>query len=337
MKRYNNLLTEDTVTLEFCERAITEAARGKKKREKVVRILRNKSIYAYKIQYMLLNDTFVPHAYGEEIRMEKGKERHLQKPTFYPDEVIHHAIIMLVRDKLLKRMDYYACASIPNRGQNRAIRALKSWVQDDVENTKYVLKCDIRKCFENIHPDMVIREFKKFIKDKRWLSVFEKIINSTDSLPLGNYMSAWILNTILKPLDYEMRNSKCTSHYVRYMDDFCIFSSSSKELLALIPKINSILGSMQLELKSNYQVYNVDKQGVDMVGFRFFRKAVLPRRRNLYALYRKINKDLHNPHVCRSILTRMGQLHYADSDTIYHIITSRVNLKLLRKTANKEG
>lgn len=108
-------------------------------------------------------------------------------------------------------------------------------------------------------------------------------------------MSAWILNTILKPLDYEMRNSKCTSHYVRYMDDFCI-RSSSKELLALIPKINSILGSMQLELKGNYQVYNVDKQGVDMVGFRFFRKTVLPRR-NLYALYRKINKDLHNHHV----------------------------------------
>ena len=40
---------------------------------------------------MLLNDTFVPHAYGEEIRMEKGKERHLQKPTFYPDEIIHHS------------------------------------------------------------------------------------------------------------------------------------------------------------------------------------------------------------------------------------------------------
>lgn len=40
--------------------------------------------------------------------------------------------------------------------------------------------------------------------------------------------------------------------------------------------------------------------------------------------------------MCRSILTRMGQLHYADSDTIYHIITSKVNLKLLRKTANKD-
>ena len=71
MKRYNNLLTEDTVTLEFCEGAITEVARGKKKRKKVAHILRNKDIYAYKIQYMLLNDTFVPHAYGEEIRIAR--------------------------------------------------------------------------------------------------------------------------------------------------------------------------------------------------------------------------------------------------------------------------
>ena len=54
MKRYNNLLTEDTVTLEFCEGAITEVARGKKKRKKVAHILRNKDIYAYKIRYMLL-------------------------------------------------------------------------------------------------------------------------------------------------------------------------------------------------------------------------------------------------------------------------------------------
>ena len=73
MKRYNNLLTEDTVTLEFCERAITEAARGKKKREKVAHILKNKDIYAHKIQYMLLNDTFVPHAYGG--RNKNGKRQ----------------------------------------------------------------------------------------------------------------------------------------------------------------------------------------------------------------------------------------------------------------------
>lgn len=337
MKRYGKLLTEETVTLEFCENAITEAAKGKKKREKVDHILRNKSLYAYKIQYMLLHNTFEPHPYGEEIRMEKGKERHLQKPTFYPDEVIHHALIMLVRDILLKRMDYYACASIPDRGQNRAINAIKHWVQEHTENTKYVLKCDIRKCFENIKPEMVITEFKKFIKDKRWLSVFEKIINSTDSLPLGNYMSAWILNIILKPLDYAMRDNECTSHYVRYMDDFCIFSSDSKSLLALLPKIEEILGSMQLGLKGNYQIYNVEKQGVDMVGFRFFPKTVLPRRRNLYALYGKLHRDLLNPHVCRSILTRIGQLHYADSDTIFNQITSAINLKDTRRIARKEG
>ena len=121
----------------FSRWSVREAAKGKKKREKVDHILRNKSLYAYKIQYMLLHNTFEPHPYGEEIRMEKGKERHLQKPTFYPDEVIHHALIMLVRDILLKRMDYYACASIPDRGQNRAINAIKHWVQEHTENTKY--------------------------------------------------------------------------------------------------------------------------------------------------------------------------------------------------------
>lgn len=91
---------------------------------------------------MLLNDTFVPHAYGKENKNGKRQGKTSTKVPFIKDEVIH-AIIMLVRDRLLKRIDYYACASIPNRGQNRAIRALKSWVQDDVENTKYVLKCDI--------------------------------------------------------------------------------------------------------------------------------------------------------------------------------------------------
>lgn len=294
----------------------------------MIKVLNNIRYYSKCIRDMLLYNKFEPSEYVYELRVERGKERKLQKPKFFPDQIIHHALIMLIRDKLVKRLDYYACASIPGRGQNRIYHAIKSWAQHNVNNTTYCLKCDIKKCFENVKPDMIVCEFRKIIKDERWLAIFSKVIYSTESLPLGNYMSAWILNVILKQLDYKIRDNSHISHYARYMDDFCVLSASSIDLHRLAMMITQELAKLGLELKHNFQVYNVTAQGVDIIGYRFFRNRVLMRKANLKSLYKSCRRTRNSGYRditgCRSVLTHVGNFKYFKSDKVAKIVKGLV-------------
>lgn len=334
MKRWGNILNSSTITIEFCKDAIYESALHKHKRIWVKKIIDNIDYYAIQIQYMLLNDTFKPNKYGYELRMERGKLRKLQKPVFYPDQIIHHALIMLIRERLFKRLDHYALASIPTRGQHPGIRHIKSWLKNDKQNTKYCLKCDIKKCFENVLPHIIIKEFKKFIKDRRWLDIFAVVVNSAASLPLGNYMSAWILNILLMRLDRMVRSNYFVSHYVRYMDDFLIFSSDKDKLHELVDRIKNSLSEIKLELKHNYQVYNIDKQGIDMLGYRFYRNNTLMRKRNLKSLYKQINKISKMKFIpisaCQSISSIVGQLKYCNSKKLYTYIRKTIDIDKIK-------
>ena len=56
----------------------------------------------------------------------------------------------------------------------------------------YVLKCDIKKFFNNIDKDILFHIMKKYISDKKLLNLTKIIIfddNKDKSLPIGNYTS----------------------------------------------------------------------------------------------------------------------------------------------------
>ena len=71
---------------------------------------------------------------------------------------------MLIQDKLVKRIDPYAVASIKGRGQMRAFNAIKKWITYDKKGTTYVIKGDIEKFFDNVRPDVLMECYKKFIE-----------------------------------------------------------------------------------------------------------------------------------------------------------------------------
>ena len=45
----------------------------------------------------------------------------------------------------------------------------------------------------------------------------KKVVYSCESLPLGNYCSAWTLNLLLKDMDGTIRKQDGVTHYLRYM------------------------------------------------------------------------------------------------------------------------
>lgn len=317
MKRLSYILTEETVTLDLCKQSILEAAKGKCRRKSVNLILDRIDYFAKILMNMVLNETYKPSPYKECHIIDKGSKKHriLKKPKFYPDQCIHHIAINLIKEKMLKKLDPYCIAGIKNRGIKYGYKAIKRWISNDRKGAKYCLKFDIKKCYDNIKPNIALKELSKYIKDKRYLRLIKIILNSSESLPLGNYTSTWIANIILTNLDRTIRSCKSVSHYLRYVDDFIILGSNKRALRKIIKLIFDTLKKIKLIPKENYQLFPVNIRGIDMLGYRFFRNYILLRKRNLLSLLRAVRKYIKFPSLKKKmrLSTRFGQLKYINS------------------------
>lgn len=344
IKRLGNLITEERITIGFCKQAIINASYRKTLRDNVLKVLNNIEEYAEKLRDMVLNETYEPSPYGFEIRLEHGKERRLQKPKFFPDQCIHHLLMLLIEDKMKKRIDPYAIASVPGKGQSLGLKKLKYWIQEQKRaktKTKYCGKGDIRKCFDSIKPDVIMRFYERFIKDKKYLRLMAKVAYSCESLPLGNYCSAWTLNLMLKDLDEAIRKHKAVHHYLRYMDDFVFFCSNKRKAKTVWKVVKEELAKLGLELKSNYQLFSIDDRGLDIIGYRIFRNYTILRRRNYNKILKQLkqlkNKRIYSIKECQSLMSRLGQCRHCHSSYIWELAGRSVNIDMMKRIISESS
>ena len=196
MKRKGNIY-ENITNLNNIESAIYKAAKGKGSRKTVEKILDSPTYYALQIQKALKDKTYRPSPYVE-MKIRDGankKERIIFKPRFYPDQVIHWALMLQIEPLIMRGMYEFSCASIKNRGIMRGMRHLKKILVADRKYTKYCLKIDIKKFYPSIDKEILKNKFRKIIKDKDTLFLIDLIIDSSqEGLPIGNFTSQWFAN-----------------------------------------------------------------------------------------------------------------------------------------------
>ena len=288
MKRVGNIYEEIT-RLGNIESAIMHASKGKRKRKKVEKILDSPTFYALQIQKMLKEKTYVPSPYFK-IKILDGvrkKERIIYKPQFYPDQVIHWALMLKLEPILQKSMYEFCCASIKKRGIHYGKRHIERILNNDRKNTKYCLKLDIRHFYPNIDKEILKQKFRKKIKDKDTLWLIDTIIDSGETgVPIGNYTSQWFANFYLEDLDHYIKEQLKVKHYVRYMDDMVLFSKNKKELHKIRLEVDSFVRKEHLTIKDNWQLFKVESRPIDFLGYRFNRD---PETKEVYTTLRKSN------------------------------------------------
>lgn len=337
MKRLDNLITEQNITVDFCVKCIIEASKNKKARKEVAHILKDLEKYAINLRDMVLNETFEPSPCTVFTKVEYGKKRNIEKPAFFPDQAIHHLLMILIRDRLIKRLDPFAIASIEGRGVHYGVRKLRKWMSaDDAPFTcKYVVKGDIKKCFASIRPNVIYEAYKKMIKDKKYLRLKHKVLFQHSSLPLGNYCSSFDLNFLLVPLDQMIRQQKCVTHCIRYMDDFIILCDDGERARELKPKISSLLSSFNLQLKETYSLSKTEITGIDFIDYRFFFKNTILRKRNLFKILKLMYKmqkyGYYRLHDCRSLISLMGMCTHCHSTWLIHHVLKTIDFAKVKK------
>ena len=288
MKRYNNLF-DKIVSLDNLYEADKRARRQKSHRPEVMLFDKNKDKLLLDLQRKLINGEYETSEYYV-FKIYEPKEREIFKLPYYPDRIVHHAIMNIMEPIWVSAFVKGTYSCIRKRGIHKALKDIKFALKDEI-NTQYCLKLDIRKFYSSIDHDILKTIIRKKIKDKRLLSLLDEIIESAQGVPIGNYLSQFFANLYLTYLDHWIKEQKKVRYYFRYADDIVILGGDKQQLRDLFYNIQDYLNNkLKLNFKDNWQIFKVDSRGINFVGYRVFHTHTLLRKRIKKRFCKKINK-----------------------------------------------
>jgi RNA-directed DNA polymerase len=323
MKRYGYIY-DKVCEIKNIKQAIMKSSLGKRKQKRVKHVLDNIDVYALKVQKILVNKTYVASDYIIKIIQDGAnkKERTICKPRYYPDQIIHWALMLQIQPIIMRGMYEYSCGSVPRRGTAYGQKTLRKWLDSDTKNTKYCLKMDISKFYPSVDNDILKAMFRKKIKDQDCLWLIDTIIDSAIGLPIGNYTSQWFSNFFLQDLDHLIKEQLGVKYYVRYVDDLVLLGLNKKKLHKVRVAISEYLQTINLQLKSSWQVFKIINRDIDFLGFRFFRGKTILRKRNALRIRRRITKISKKGYLSYrdacAVISYWGWIKRSDSYHFYH-------------------
>lgn len=253
---------EEMLSHDSVEQSFLKPSRGKRNRADVKKVLDNLENEIIIVQKMISEGTFKPSHHSSVRINEKNylKERTIVKPNYKYEQVVHHVLVQTIRPGIETGLYDYVLGSIPGRGQHMGAKKITKWIRTDPQNTKYVLKMDIRHFFESVDHVVLKAWLTKKFRDVNVLELLFLIIDAIEmGLPLGFYTSQWFANFLLQPLDHYIKEQLHVKYNTRFMDDIVCFGRNKKDLHKVRLAISEYLeNELHLELKGNWQVFRFE-------------------------------------------------------------------------------
>lgn len=172
-------------------------------------------------------------------------------------------------------------------------------------------------------------------------------------IPLGFYISQWLANYILEPLDRLISETLGIRLSMRYMDDMTLFHQNKKTLHSAVREIRKMLGRrFRLKLKRTAQVCKFWYEGkkrtigrpLDFMGFVFFRDRTVIRKHIMFKATRlagrmrraaEAGKKYFKRHIS-AMLSYMGWFNCTDTYNCYkERIKPYVSIRKLKHIISK--
>lgn len=301
MKRIGNLYAR-IISVENLRRADDIARQGKTATYGVRVHDRNREANLEALHEALLTHTYRTSAY-DIFTIHEPKERQIYRLPYYPDRIVHHAIMLVLEPVWVSVFTHNTFSCIKKRGIEGCARHVERLIKKYEGRPLYCLKIDIRKFYPSIRHEVLKDIIRRKIKDKELLWLLDEIIDSTDGLPIGNYLSQFLANLVLAYFMHTV-NERLHLDCAEYADDI-IFLSDSKETLrtAFCQHVGPYIEErLRLTVKGNWQIFPIadnraDRTGraLDYVGYKFYRHQRLIRKSIKQRFCRKvarINKRL---------------------------------------------
>jgi len=226
--------------------------------------------------------------------------------------VVYHALVNILEPIFEKIFIHDSYASRKNKGTHNAIARFDKFkrgvsrngalVKDGFDNNLvkgYVLKADIKRYFDNVDHEILLRIVKRKIIDEKVIWLINRILANFDSklpgkgMPLGNLTSQFFANVYLNQLDYFVKHKLKAKYYLRYVDDFVILHYNKEVLESYKEKIGYYLKNLRLELHPDKSKIIALRDGITFLGYRIFYHYKLLRKSNLRKFKENFREELY--------------------------------------------
>ncbi len=234
----------------------------------------------FELQEKLDCGAYIPGEY-RYFTITDPKERRISVAPFR-DRIVHHALINILEPIYEKRFIYHSYATRKSKGTHKAIKQAQVYLRKN----RWYLKMDIARYFDNIDHGVLYELLSRKIKDEFILSLCRKIMakggDGKHGLPIGNLTSQFWANVYLDCFDHFVKDHTKIKPYLRYMDDFCLFSNDKNDLKAIRPVIEDfLLSKLGLRTKPQTTLINSSLHGLPFLGVRIFPSLIRVRSENI--------------------------------------------------------
>ncbi|QLH38174.1 MAG: RNA-dependent DNA polymerase [Defluviicoccus sp.] len=300
------------------------AARGKRGTRSVARFEYRAEEHLHALREQLLAGTYRPGPYVH-FHISDPKRRKISAVRF-EDRVAHQALCNVIEPRFERLFIPDSYANRDGKGTHRAIDRLQSFAR----RHRFVLRADIVQHFASVDHAILLDVLHRQIPEGDVMRLVAAIVESgrgvlddeyryvrfrdddllaicrPRGLPIGNLTSQFWSNCYLHPFDQFVTRELGCRAYLRYVDDFALFSDDKRELWAWKAAIIERLTSLRLVIHgSRAQVVPADT-GIPWLGFVVFPTHRRLKGRKARATHRRLRDRLAAYHA--------GDITFAELD-----------------------
>ena len=324
---------EELTSIEHCEKAILYAIRNKKKTRYLKYVKKHYKEYAVKLQKSLI-EGWQPKPPRLKTINEgtRAKTRDLKIPAL-SDHFVHTAVALIFQKYLTKKMYFYACGSLPKRGQTFATKAVEKNLRK--KKPKYCALADVRKFYQSVRTAPVMKCLRRVFKDEKFLTLNELILEQMgNELAIGFADSHWYGQLVLSFVDKKLKETFSDIFLVRFMDNYVFTNGRKRTLPRCISVLGESLSRFGLTIKGDWQVFPIRSRMVEFLSYRMDYVKTILRKDLMYRLaryFKRVRKRL-NAHEARTIMSYRGILKHGDCYNFkVAYLYPNVSLKLCRR------
>jgi len=314
--------------------AYTNAARGKRGKPPVAEFEALLADHLLELQEELGQKTYQPGKY-HNFSIHEPKKRLISAAPFR-DRVVHHALCNVSMPYFEKMFIANSFANRTGKGTHRALDGC----QQLARKYKYALQCDVKQFFPSIDHAILRKTLLAMLPDDSLVWMVDRILASgrgvlaqeyqmvyfpgddlfasqrPRGLPIGNLTSQLWANCYLNPFDHFVHRELACRAYLRYVDDFVLFSNSRSKLMEWRAAMIARLARARLTIHEESAHPRAVTEGLPFLGFMIFpdhrrlkaRKGYHFRRRLRHLLAYGSQKQVHD-----SVQGWLNHASYGDS------------------------
>lgn len=293
--------------------AYQNAARGKRSKNAVVRFELNLGDELIQLHTELTNGSYQPGDYAS-FYIHDPKKRLISAAPFR-DRVVHHALCNITVPYFEQQFHPRSFANRIGKGTHAALDECQRLAR----RFAYVLPCDVRQFFPAIdhvllqhtllgllpHSPSTSRLIQLILQSGKGVLTqeYDRVYFDDDDintpqrahgLPIGNLTSQWWANCYLNEIDWFVTRQLRCKGYVRYVDDFLLFSNDQADLICWRAQLIKRLTHLRLTLHEKRAQVRPISEGVSFLGFHIFPSHRRLKRRKGVHFVRKLKAKLRS-------------------------------------------